>query len=101
VREQQTCMVTRQSCRMVPETIVKQVPVTTCRMLAERRQQVIPCQRVHMVPEVMEREVAVTTCKMVQEICTRTVPVTTCHLVPQTICETRCYKVKMRVPVCD
>jgi hypothetical protein len=86
---------------MVPETICKQVPVTTCRMVAEQHQRTIKCQRVKMVPEVHTRQVPYTTCRMVQEVCTRKVPVTTCRLEPFTYCETRCRTVKMRVPVCE
>lgn len=117
---------TVRTCRMVPETVVTQVPYTVCRTETgayvddkgvghptevpgskwvpgaqiKRQVEITTCK---MVQEEVIKKVPVTTCRMVQEEVVKQVPVTVCKKVP--VCETVkvCKRVKVCVPVveCD
>ncbi len=67
--------------RYVRETMVRQVPVQTCRMVAEERVQTIPVTTCQYVAEEHVEPYEVQTCQMVAEERVQTIPVTTCQYV--------------------
>ena len=91
VRHETRCVVDQ-----VPQEVVRHVPITTCRVEYEQRQQTVRQCRVNHVCEERVRYVPHTTCKVIPETHCRMVPVTTCSMEPYTVtyCVTRC------VPVC-
>ena len=96
VKEDHVRYETRCVTEQVPEVCVRQVPVTTCRMVCEQKQCTVRQCRVNYVCEERCRMVPVTTCKVIPETCCRMVPHTTCTMEPYTV--TFC--VKRYVPVC-
>ena len=69
--------------RYVRETMVRQVPVQTCRMVAEERVESIPVTTCQMVAEERVEPYEVRTCQMVAEERVETIPVTTCQMVAE------------------
>ena len=65
--------------RYVRETMVRQVPVQTCRMVAEERVETIPVTTCQYVAEERVEPYEVRTCQMVAEERVETIPVTTCQ----------------------
>jgi hypothetical protein len=81
----------------VPETRVRQVCYTTCRMVPETHTRTVRQCRVHYVPEEKVCQIPYTTCRLVPETCVRNVCRTVCEMQPY--CET--YTTCRLVPVCE
>ncbi len=69
--------------RYVRETMIRQVPVQTCRMVAEERVETIPVTTCQYVAEEHVEPYEVRTCRMVAEEQVETIPVTTCQYVAE------------------
>ena len=69
--------------RYVRETMVRQVPVTTCRYVAEERVETIPVTTCQYVAEERVEPYEVRTCQYVPEERVETIPVTTCQYVAE------------------
>ena len=68
---------------MVPEEHVKQVPVTTTRMVSETMTKQVPETICETVTSEHVKQVPVTTCRMVSETAYKTVPYTVCTMQPR------------------
>ena len=69
--------------RYVRETMIRKVPVQTCRMVAEERVETIPVTTCQYVAEQHVDPYEVRTCRMVAEEQVETIPVTTCQYVAE------------------
>ena len=69
--------------RYVRETMVRQVPVTTCRYVAEERVETIPVTTCQYVAEERAEPYEVRTCRYVPEERVESIPVTTCQYVAE------------------
>jgi hypothetical protein len=92
---------------MVPVTVEKLVPVTTCRMVQETCVKQVPTKVCTMVQEVVCKKVPVCVNKMVPYTAKVKVPYTVTECVPTTVCNKvavcKEYEVKVKKPriVCE
>lgn len=81
--------------QMVPETLTRQVPVTTTHFVRETKVETVPIRTCRIVPEIVTDRIPITTFHCEPKVVTRQIP----HPVCETVAET-CYRpVKRMVPI--